>query len=58
MAIIVQHKEIQNNYVLIGTRLEIYKSYRPRLFLPDFCLIENQENFRLVAVADRNGEIK
>ncbi|NER21045.1 MAG: hypothetical protein F6J86_01760 [Symploca sp. SIO1B1] len=57
MAIIVKHKESQNNYILLGTGFGIYKSSRPNAFF-ELLTIDEQEHFRLVAVADHHGEIK
>ena len=59
MATIVQHKESQNHYIFLGTGFGIYKASRsgPGAFA-SILPIEEQDHFRLVAVADRHGNIK
>ncbi len=58
MAIIVQHKQSHNNYILLGTGFGIYKSSRPSFLFKNLFPVEEQKDFDLVAVSDRNGNIK
>ncbi len=57
MATIVEHKETGKRYIVMGTGFGIYKSARNNAFF-QWAVVEEEDNYHLVAVCDRKGNIK
>lgn len=57
MATIVEHLKSGNRYILMGTGFGIYKSSRSGSGL-NLTAVEEENHFHLVAVCDRQGEIR
>lgn len=57
MATIVEHKETGKRYIVMGTGFGVYKSARNNAFF-QWAVMEEEDNYHLVAVCDRKGNIK
>lgn len=57
MAIVVSYKKDGKKYILIGTGFGAYKATRPSFFGGNLFPHEDEGNIRVVAVADREGDI-
>ena len=58
MAIIVEHKEFKQKYILIGTGFGVYKTSRPAVFIANRIPKEDSEEITMVAVCNKDGEIE
>ncbi|ERT09704.1 hypothetical protein M595_0327 [Lyngbya aestuarii BL J] len=57
MATIVEHQKSGKRYIVMGTGFGIYKSARNNAFF-EWAVVEEEDNYHLVAVCDRKGKIK
>jgi len=57
MAIIVEHKETKNKFVLLGTGYGAYKATRPSFFGGNLLPHEDEDTIQTVAVCDKEGTI-
>ena len=58
MATIVQSKRNGKKYVLLGTGFGAYKATRPGVFFGNLAPEEEQGQITMVAVCDRDGQIR
>lgn len=57
MAIIVEHKELKGEYILIGAGFGAYKTSRPAVFIANHLPKEDSGEMTMVAVCNEDGEI-
>jgi len=58
MAIIVEHKETKNKFVLLGTGYGAYKATRPSFFGGNLLPHDDEDTIQTVAVCDKEGTIQ
>ena len=57
MAVLVEHTETKERYILLGTGFGAYKATRPSLFFGNLLPSEESGQTTMVAVCNRQGQI-